>query len=50
MGLLLRILALLFLAVAAFKGLITISLPIDFLAAGLLLWFLADFLVGRKVA
>lgn len=39
----LKAVGLLFLAVAALSGFITISLPLDFLAAGLLCWFAADF-------
>lgn len=43
MKFILKIIGLIFLAVAAFEGLININLPIEFLAAGLFFWFVADF-------
>lgn len=46
MAFILKAVGLVFLAAAAFKGLIQVNLPIEFLAAGLFLWFLADFLGG----
>jgi hypothetical protein len=42
MKLILKIVGLICLAVAAFSGLITINLPLDFVAAGLFFWFVAD--------
>lgn len=43
MKLILRIIALVFFAVAAFHGLISINLPLDFIAAGLFCWLGSEF-------
>lgn len=42
MKLILKIIALVCLAVAAFHGLVNINLPLDFGWAGLFFWFVAD--------
>lgn len=42
MKLILKIIGLICLAVAAFHGLISLNLPIEFTAAGLFFWFLGD--------
>jgi hypothetical protein len=42
MRLILKVIGLICLAVAAFSGLITLNLPLEFGWAGLFFWFLAD--------
>jgi len=42
MKLILKVVGLICWAVAAFHGLINVALPLDFIAAGLFFWFLAD--------